>query len=648
VQLFEEVKRHKPSVIYLPDVDIWWETLGDSAIRTFVGLLQSLPPTDPVLVLGVMNKEPNKKHTIMMKELFGYSQKNQYPLVRPDESARMEYFQQLIDIIKKEPTHFPEMGDRKRRKLADLPVAQIEEPRKLPSKAEIKAQVKKDRQTLNMLKLRIQPIMDQIKRLYRKFRSPIVEEAVIRYLYDEQDPNIVSTDLTVEQRQQQQLFRPYEVDKDEKGVGGLREVATNKFYYNLDIVMIEQRLSNGYYKRPKDFLADIKRLAKDSKTFGDPDRVLKANEMLANVEVDIGSLEQSEPALTAECEGVYQREQERARERLMKVREAQRDGEDVPKVMPNIPPPDDSKTTTETTGPIVLGQEVPGRSTLFPVTPNKLFAGETHSNPWSIINGSHPSHHTNGSTVPSRPQEDSEMLDNNADELDEHHQQQAASWQSPSQQNTQCQRSQKSVHTQLAQGSQFDQYQNSASTTTSGQKTSDKSRSSGPFSVQSNGVRGHHPDLPMMEPTAGNSQLPDTQPVQLSSQSQQSQSSQHMPPPAPPHAAHRHSVTDINSLLNQDADNSADRAAKISAAQPRFIIDQGSLNALREALTKKTSGMSVEQLEQINASLMAVIWDKRGEWNRNHVVKAVEDAFNETVRDIELCQTIMKPSQDDD
>ncbi|KAK5126726.1 hypothetical protein LTR85_009660 [Meristemomyces frigidus] len=660
VQLFEEVKRHKPSVIYLPNVDIWYTTLSESAIRTFTGLLRGLPPTDPVLVLGIMDREIDKKDETdkrMLQDLFGYSAKNLYSLARPDEPARLEYFDAVMALILKPPSDFPEPENRKKRKLVELPVAQVQEAPKGPTKAEEKAQKKKDRQTLNWLKIWIQRVMDHIKLKYKKFRTSVIDENVISYLYDEQNPEVVTTDLSEEQRQQQQLFRPYEIDKDPKGVPGLREVASGKFYYNLEIVTIEKRLSNGYYKRPKDFLADIKRLAKDAKTFGDQDRTLKANEMLANVEVDMAELEQQHPALAAECEAVYEREQERERQRLLKLREAERRGEEVPRIIPNVPPQNASTTTTEGSGPVMLGQEVPGRPSLFPITPSRLPGPSPISNPWSTTNGSHPSHQTNGSTVPSRPREDSEMLDSQPNPYDPAgstttRHATAGGWGSagsPSQPNTQGQRSQKSAHTQMAHGSQLDQYHNSASTTTSGQKTSDKSnRSSGPYSVNtqgSNGVRGDHPDFSMMAPTTGGSQLPDTQEVPSSQSQPASQSSQNMAPPAP---SQNHRSGSINALLNDPTDE-PDATAVTSKVLPppmRIILDTDSLNMLREALVKHSSGMSVEQLEQINASMMDVIWKSRGDWNRNHVIKAVEDAFNEAVRDIEECQGIGGPSQE--
>ena len=147
--------------------------------------------------------------------------------------------------------------------------------------------------------------MDQINRKYRKFRTPVIPQNLIQYLYDEMDPDFVRPDIP--------QFRPFELDTDKDGVRGLRETSSGKFFYNLETTTIEERLSNGFYARPKDFLADIRSLAKDAKHIGDKDRTLRANELLANVEVDIAAIEM-QPAF-ADCENVYVRQLQRTKEK---------------------------------------------------------------------------------------------------------------------------------------------------------------------------------------------------------------------------------------------------------------------------------------------------------------------------------------------
>ena len=85
VQLFAEVRRRKPSVIFIPNVDSWYYNVGGTVLSTFLSLLRTLAPTDPVLLLGIVETEAPKMNEKMIKDLFGFSKKNQYELYQPDK-----------------------------------------------------------------------------------------------------------------------------------------------------------------------------------------------------------------------------------------------------------------------------------------------------------------------------------------------------------------------------------------------------------------------------------------------------------------------------------------------------------------------------------------------------------------------------------
>jgi hypothetical protein len=89
--------------------------------------------------------------------------------------------------------------------------------------------------TLNKVKIVIQPIMDQLKKSYRKFFKPMLEESWYAYLIEEQDPDRFSTDLAPEQQQEQGIARPWELSKDSRGVDVLLHVESGNKYYNLDL-----------------------------------------------------------------------------------------------------------------------------------------------------------------------------------------------------------------------------------------------------------------------------------------------------------------------------------------------------------------------------------------------------------------------------
>ncbi len=86
------MKRHKPSVIFLPGIDTWYQTLSESVITTFCGLLKALPPTDPVLVLGILDCPTAKANPDMVRNLFGFSRNNQFNLQRPSRVSDFTHF----------------------------------------------------------------------------------------------------------------------------------------------------------------------------------------------------------------------------------------------------------------------------------------------------------------------------------------------------------------------------------------------------------------------------------------------------------------------------------------------------------------------------------------------------------------------------
>lgn len=82
--MFTEVKRHKPSVVYIPHVDAWYATLGASALKTLTTMLRDIPQTDPVLLFATADCEANEVDKEIMHGLFGLSRKNRIEIARPN------------------------------------------------------------------------------------------------------------------------------------------------------------------------------------------------------------------------------------------------------------------------------------------------------------------------------------------------------------------------------------------------------------------------------------------------------------------------------------------------------------------------------------------------------------------------------------
>jgi hypothetical protein len=665
VQLFNEARRHKPSVIYIPNVDIWYTTVSDSVIRLLKGLLRSLPPNEPVLLLGIMELDPSSEDSQpdrnLVRDLFGYSRESHVRLERPSAQQRHAYFESICKWISMSPTEFPDPENRKKRTLPQLEKAPIPvQQEKVMSKQELKAQQKGDRHTLNLLKIQLNAIMEQLKRTYRGFFKPPIPEDSYSYLFDENDPRYLSTDLAREQLQEH--LRPYERRTDDKGVDGILQTETGKFYYNLELNTVEQRLVNGYYKRPKDFVADIKRLHKDAVTFGDPTRISKAHNMRINVETDIVMLEKTTPQLIGECERVYQRElarQQKAAEEYARQQPAK--NQDVPLIVANVP----SRAV-----------EVPGS-----VSPQKRSSKDSvvDSGPKSNLSNGYSPDKPQGHSVSDPLDEDIDMSGTDPYHMDISETQNGTTHTQPlaqfghydTQTQTQTQ-SQSQSHTQrsfittMPPGTTLADFHNSASDTTSGKKSSsnDKSQST-------NGVgasRSHYPDLSMIAtnntetPTLDTAHtdtqdIPDTQDMAFGSSpefgsqplgghsvvSNMTADPSHIPnrPPTsmPPPALPRR--TSISAILNHPT-------SPVLVQRPTLIqIDKMYLAQLHDDLTRHTSGFSVEQLEQTNAALVDAVWKTRGQWNRTSAVKEVEFAFNKVVGVIEEMQRIAKSTQEE-
>lgn len=84
VGMFTEVRRHKPSVIYIPNIDAWYATLQDSvALVTFQTMLKSIQPTDPILLFATADCERSELSPNLFRDFFGFSQKNRMEIARP-------------------------------------------------------------------------------------------------------------------------------------------------------------------------------------------------------------------------------------------------------------------------------------------------------------------------------------------------------------------------------------------------------------------------------------------------------------------------------------------------------------------------------------------------------------------------------------
>lgn len=75
-----------------------------------------------------------------------------------------------------------------------------------------------------------------------------------------------------------------------------------------------------------------------------------------------------------------------------------------------------------------------------------------------------------------------------------------------------------------------------------------------------------------------------------------------------------------------------------------LAIDHDFVTRLHDNVASRTTGCSVEQLEQVNSVLMDTVWRMRQEWNRSVVALKVGEAFNKILEDMEECGWEFGPS----
>lgn len=684
VGLFVEVKRHKPAVLYVPNVDSWYHSLPASAYMTFATMLKTIPPNDPILVLGTCECEREDIPESVLRDFFSYSSKNRFALEKPSRENRRSYFFNFLKHATKNPNDFPDPANRKKRVLEELPVAPPPPP-KVKTKEELKEELRKDHLLLNLLKVQLQPIMDQIKK-YKKFRQPVIAETQIQYLWQEADPNYVQPDIPTEEP------RPFVISHDRDGVRGLLEKATNKFYYNLDLSTIEERLSNGFYARPKDFYHDVVSLAKDARNIGDKERLLKANELSTNVEVDVA---EAEARLSqVDWDGLYHRQLKRTQEAEEKATKkkaglaifgaAASSLEDDP--LPIIGS-DIVRPNSDTAEPIAEQQQMQSQARF------ELKPLGTSTPPSS--NGFHP-HLSNGNSVPSASTSNGEDVVMTGSDVPVPPQWPRSSAIATAG-NTQV--SQMSALTGIPEGMSPSAIINEASTT----KTSDPS--TGPQSTQAtNGVHivstTNNNSILHGNTVSGasggadasdGSQIPDTQsifgslPSQTASSHEWVHSQMHAmakgefdgsksgngggasdenggaasnngsggafssPSQVPaPTSQQQSPVQPLGPPPPPSQQQLQQSASRLSSQGFPISVPDANLDPILDTILDRTSGCTVDQLEQISREIMDYIWTSRHERNRSRVINNLSKVFNSTMADMEQVQEGLASSFSED
>ncbi|EWC47874.1 hypothetical protein DRE_02756 [Drechslerella stenobrocha 248] len=731
IQLFTELRRHKPSVLYIPDLENWFSAVSNDVLMTFLHLVGSIGPSERILLLGITSAELEEINATIVRDLFGYSKKSRISIQKPNESQRDEFFQRVIGFIKKSPKEFPDPTMRPKRTIEALPIAPPPPP-KVPTKEELRNQKNNDKYYIHQLKVRLMPIIEMLKTKYKRFRRPFIPSERLEQLNIQQNiDDLVLTDIRPEP--------DVRMVKDDDGVDMILDVPRDRAFYNIDLEVVEERVFNGYYVKPSQFVQDITHIALDCQASEDRAAVKMASEMKTNVEISIFDLEKEQPHLFAEWRSVWERVQERIR--LMNETKGLPAIEELDESSgPTEGPPGGESHAGPSTGAALKhytigGSDLPGQQIqmmqMMQMMPPLIEEREAGSSNGYIASGEMGPKDSDGDAVMSdipvgggdshlRTDSDQSSTFKTAAQSQStipHMRQNPASMVTQisaivnTTLNTQTQLSETAGRHSSALAvsntqTQFEQNTLNASLTTSGEKKTSSQENSNRTNEQNshptneqNSNRtssSNRTDVPQDTPPArpypflgdlsggsasmrhqqllqhastttgyehlvafGDSQLPDTQPLPSSEGSAPSQfgtagllnfstqatagysGSSQQSPLVP--LAIRHAITAAN-LPGPGPSPSSSVPPPIPdrPPTPTLKLDLEELRALHRRLVSVSAGFTIEQMEQVNAAVMDLVWQHRANWNRNEILREAADVVDEVLDDVAEMERLMR------
>jgi len=192
VQYFVEVKRHAPSVIYIPHIDVWWTVVSDAVKATFSNLLEDLNPEDGILFLAT-SETPLTELPITVRRWFLSSAKGRVELRNPDSQSRTLFFETLLQDLARPPTDFI-VPSAERATLEPLKKAPPPQPR-VPTAEEKRLLREHDQYVLRELRISLRTIVEELlkERKFKPFFHPVDLEEFPDYLEVIKKPMDLST-----------------------------------------------------------------------------------------------------------------------------------------------------------------------------------------------------------------------------------------------------------------------------------------------------------------------------------------------------------------------------------------------------------------------------------------------------------------------
>ncbi|WVZ65548.1 hypothetical protein U9M48_014893 [Paspalum notatum var. saurae] len=192
VHIFGEAKRTTPSILYLPQFHLWWDTAHEQLRAVLLTLLNELPSNLPVLLLGTSAVT----FADLEEECASiFSSRNVYQVDQPSYDDRLRYFSILFESLLSFQAEESRTKSKKQKSAIDLPKA----PKEVegPKVSELKAKAEAEQHAVRRMRMCLRDICNRI--LYNKrfnvFHFPVSEEEVPDYRSIIQKPMDMATVL---------------------------------------------------------------------------------------------------------------------------------------------------------------------------------------------------------------------------------------------------------------------------------------------------------------------------------------------------------------------------------------------------------------------------------------------------------------------
>uniref|UniRef100_A0A8C3G306 ATPase family AAA domain-containing protein 2 n=1 Tax=Cyclopterus lumpus TaxID=8103 RepID=A0A8C3G306_CYCLU len=222
-QVFREARRSVPSVVFMPHISEWWETVSDTVKSTFLTLLQDVPSFSPVLILATAETHYSQLSE-ELKSMFQRTYGEVVTLCPPGEEDRKSFFSDLLLVqAARAPPRLRNTGRREE----VLPEAEAPGPRVL-STEEQRRLAEQEENTLRELRLFLRDVTKRLAtdKRFNIFSKPVDIDEVADYLEVIRQPMDLSTAMTKIDTHQYLTVKDF--------LGDVDLISSNALEYNPD------------------------------------------------------------------------------------------------------------------------------------------------------------------------------------------------------------------------------------------------------------------------------------------------------------------------------------------------------------------------------------------------------------------------------